>query len=140
MSQPRNPSWLYFPKLPYILQAYRHTCLQRNEAGERVSSRMVGIGLARFRQLADGDEIDTNTIRVQQWKKGISCPVLVFRHQLQRLGQQFHPGKCSGLLAVIDEPFVAILQHLDIGFRDGNGVYEGCSCIAGEKKQVTANG
>ena len=44
MSQPRNPSWLYFPKLPYILQAYRHTCLQRNEAGERVSSRMVGIG------------------------------------------------------------------------------------------------
>ena len=49
-------------------------------------------------------------------------------------------GKCSGLLAVIDEPFVAILQHPDIGFRDGNGVYEGCSCIAGEKKQVTANG
>ena len=45
---------------------------------------------------------------------------------LQRLGQEFHPGKCSGLLAVIDEPFVAILQHLDIGFRDGNGVYEGC--------------
>ena len=44
MSQPRNPSWLYFPKLPYILQAYRHTCLQRNEAGERVSSRMVEIG------------------------------------------------------------------------------------------------
>ena len=44
MSQPRNPSWLYFPKLPYILQAYQHTCLQRNEAGERVSSRMVGIG------------------------------------------------------------------------------------------------
>ena len=39
-----NPSWLYFPKLPYILQAYRHTCLQRNEAGERVLSRMVGIG------------------------------------------------------------------------------------------------
>ena len=39
-----NPSWLYFPKLPYILQAYQHTCLQRNEAGERVSSRMVGIG------------------------------------------------------------------------------------------------
>ena len=95
---------------------------------------MVGIGLARFRQLADGDEIDTNTIRAQQWEKGISCPVLVFRHQLQRLGQEFHPGKCSGLLAVIDEPFVAILQHLDIGFRDGNGVYEGCSCIAGEKK------
>ena len=82
MSQPRNPSWLYFPKLPYILQAYRHTCLQRNEAGERVSSRMVGIGLARFRQLADGDEIDTNTIRAQQWEKGISCPVLVFRHQI----------------------------------------------------------
>ena len=119
---------------------HRHTSLQRNEAGERVSSRMVGIGLARFRQLADGDEIDTNTIRAQQWEKGISCPVLVFRHQLQRLGQEFHPGKCSGLLAVIDEPFVAILQHLDIGFRDGNGVYEGCSCIAGEKKQVTANG
>ncbi|WP_418614863.1 hypothetical protein, partial [Segatella sp.] len=47
---------------------------QRNEAGERVSSRMVGIGLARFRQLADGDEIDTNTIRAQQWEKGISCP------------------------------------------------------------------
>ena len=23
---------------------HRHTCLQRNEAGERVSSRMVGIG------------------------------------------------------------------------------------------------
>ena len=44
MSQPRNPSWLYFPKLPYILQAYQHTCLQRNEAGERVSSRMVEIG------------------------------------------------------------------------------------------------
>ena len=101
---------------------------------------MVGIGLARFRQLADGDEIDTNTIRVQQWEKGISCPVLVSRHLLQRLEQEFHPGKCSGLLAVIDEPFVAILQHLDIGFRDGNGVYEGCSCIAGEKKQVTANG
>jgi integrase len=79
---------------------------------------MVGIGLARFRQLADGDEIDTNTIRAQQWEKGISCPVLVFRHQLQRLGQEFHPGKCSGLLAVIDEPFVAILQHLDIGFED----------------------
>ena len=63
------------------------------------------------------------------------CPVLVFRHQLQRLGQEFHPNKCSGLLAVIDEPFVAILQHLDIGFRDGNGVYEGCSCIAGEKNR-----
>ena len=87
--------------------------------------------------VADGDEVDTNTIRAQQWEKGISCPVLVFRHQLQRLGQEFHPGKCSGLLAVIDESFVAILQHLDIGFRDGNGVYEGCSCIAGEKKQVT---
>ena len=42
---------------------------RRNEAGERVSSRMAGIGLARFRQLADGDEIDTNTIRVQQWEK-----------------------------------------------------------------------
>ena len=24
--------------------------------------------------LADGDEIDTNTIRAQQWEKGISCP------------------------------------------------------------------
>ena len=105
-----------------------------------MTPRMVGIGLARFRQLADGDEIDTNTIRAQQREKGISCLVLVFRHQLQRLGQEFHPGKCSSLLAVIDEPFVAILQHLDIGFRDGNGVYEGCSCIAGEKKQVTANG
>ena len=90
--------------------------------------------------LADGDEIDTNTIRAQQWEKGISCPVLVFLHQLQRLRQEFHPGECSGLLAVIDESFVAILQHLDIGFRDGNGVYEGCSRIAGEKKQVTANG
>ena len=44
MSQLWNSSWLYFPKLPYILQAYQHTCLQRNEAGERVSSRMVGIG------------------------------------------------------------------------------------------------
>ena len=44
MSQLLNSSWLYFPKLPYILQAYQHTCLQRNEAGERVSSRMVGIG------------------------------------------------------------------------------------------------
>ena len=44
MSQPRNPSQLCFQKLPYILQAYQHTCLQRNEAGERVSSRMVGIG------------------------------------------------------------------------------------------------
>ena len=39
-----NPSWLYFPKLPYILQAYQHTCLQRNEAAERVSSRMVRTG------------------------------------------------------------------------------------------------
>ena len=39
-----NPSWLCFSKLPYILQTYQHTCLQRNEAGERVSSRMVGIG------------------------------------------------------------------------------------------------
>ena len=39
-----NPSWLYFQKLPYILQAYRHTCLQRNEAAERVSSRMVRTG------------------------------------------------------------------------------------------------
>ena len=127
-------------KRPAADGLHRHTSLQRNEAGERVSSRMVGIGLARFRQLADGDEIDTNTIRAQQWEKGISCPVLVSRHQLQRLGQEFHPGKCSGLLAVIDEPFVAILHHLDIGFRNGNGVYEGCSCIAGEKKQVTANG
>ena len=44
MSQLWNSSWLYFPKLPYILQAYQHTCLQRNEAGERVPSRMVGIG------------------------------------------------------------------------------------------------
>ena len=34
---------------------HRYTSLQRNEAGERVSSRMVGIGIARFRQLADGD-------------------------------------------------------------------------------------
>ena len=79
---------------------------------------MVGIGLARFRQLADGDEIDTKTIRAQQWKKGICSPVLVFRHQLERIGQEFHPCKCSGLLAVIDEPFVTILQYLDIGFRD----------------------
>ena len=54
--------------------------------------------------------------------KGYLLPVLVFRHQFQRLGQEFHPGKCSGLLAVIDEPFVTILQHLDIGFRNGNGV------------------
>ena len=44
MFQLWNPSWLYFPKLPYILQAYQHTCLQRNEAGERVSSRMVRTG------------------------------------------------------------------------------------------------
>ena len=57
---------------------HRHTSLQRIEASERVSSRMVGIGLARFRQLADGDEVDTNTIRAQQWEKGISCLVLVF--------------------------------------------------------------
>ena len=101
---------------------------------------VVGIGLARFRQLADGYEIDTNTIRAQQWEKGISCPVLVFRHQLQLLGQQFHPGKFSGLLAVIDEPFVTLLQHLDIGFRVGNGVYEVSFCIAVDNKQVTANG
>ena len=44
MSLQQKPSWLCFPKLPYILQAYQHTCLHRNEAGERVSSRMVGTG------------------------------------------------------------------------------------------------
>ena len=41
-----------------------------------MSSTLVGIGLARFRQLADGDEIDTNTIRAQQWEKGISWVAL----------------------------------------------------------------
>ena len=45
---------------------------------------MVGIGLARFRQLADGDEIDTNTIRVQQWEKGISCPPIGWHEDSKR--------------------------------------------------------
>ena len=59
MSQPRNPSWLYFPKLPYILQAYQHTCLQRNEAGERVSSRMVGTGKSILFSQAHQQEVHT---------------------------------------------------------------------------------
>ena len=59
MSQPRNPSWLYFPKLPYILQAYQHTCLQRNEAGERVSSRMVEIGKSVLFSQAHQQEVHT---------------------------------------------------------------------------------
>ena len=39
---------------------HRHTCLQRNEAGERVSSRMVGIGKTLFHKhiesLLDGKQ------------------------------------------------------------------------------------
>ena len=64
--------------------------------------RPVGVQRGRrviFDRFIRGDEIDTNTIRAQQWEKGISCLVLVFHHQLQRFGQEFHPGKCSGLLA-----------------------------------------
>ena len=41
---------------------------------------MVGIGLARFRQLADGDEMDTNTIRAQQWGKAAGVEKKVSFH------------------------------------------------------------
>ena len=110
----------------------------------RKQHKWLGIGLSFFMLMFCVSGILLNHRSLIK-EVNVSRKYLPSRYEFQKwngglLRGTLDIGKCSGLLAVIDKPFVAILQHLDVGFRDGNGVYEGCTCIAGEKKQVTANG
>ncbi|WP_233524806.1 hypothetical protein, partial [Prevotella sp. AM42-24] len=59
----------------YILQAYQHTCLQRNEAGERVPSRMVGIGKSVLFSTSTSKAfwMEATTARCPCWSPRLPC-------------------------------------------------------------------
>lgn len=80
------------------------------------------------------------TVKVNELKNNVDVLLGELEAEIKN---EVNPGfgpKSKEILRKFATLLGVILQHLDIGFRDGNGVYEGCSCIAGEKKQVTANG
>ena len=54
---------------------HRHTCLQRNEAGERVSSRMVGIGKSVLFSTSTSKAfwMESTTARCPCWSPRLPC-------------------------------------------------------------------
>ena len=54
---------------------HRHTCLQRNEAGERVSSRMVGIGKSVLFSTSTSKAfwMESNNARCPCWSPRLPC-------------------------------------------------------------------